>query len=346
MIDSSLRSKTHSTERLVDIWTARYSCTPLSVGATSDAFEEVVSAKGRRRTVERLNDRLIKQSCRRASIRTSDLYTSYKDSSLGEIAELAKFAIQVYAVLLRFYQNHTPKLVNVAEQPGLAVRSSSKSVFQIPEIISLVTNLEPLLSAFHARQTVEEHWQTRSFLSTQLSFSSWFLLKALPEAEQALLGAYFYFLEEYVSMPWHGVYKAAITHVPNSPTLNLAERMLPQIASISMAVYGQWSKLFGGYYNRRGQLDNSGVRHSSLRDFSMFQVYLWLCVLQGDLDVIEQELVVLCSRVYRGIGIPWEMTIQGTKLLFDDLGSRLDDQEKRLLLPYTDGMLQAFSAVK
>ncbi|MEM9805311.1 MAG: hypothetical protein AAF959_08520, partial [Cyanobacteria bacterium P01_D01_bin.56] len=306
MISSSLRSKTYSTERLVDIWTARYSCAPLSVGATSDAFEEVVSAKGRRRIVERLNDRFIKQSCRRAAIRTSDLYTCYKDSNLGEIAELAKFAIQVYTVLLQFYQNHTPKLVNVSDQQSLVIRSKAKRVFQIPELISLATNLEPLLSAFHTQQTIEEHWQTRSFLSTQLSFSSWFLLQPLTQEEQVLLGAYFYFLEEYVSMPWNRVYKAAMAHEKNSPTLKLAERMLPQIAPISMKAYTRWSQLFGGYYNRRGQLDNSGVKHSSLRDFSMFQVYLWLCILQGDLAAIEQELVVLCFRVYRGIGIPWE----------------------------------------
>ncbi|MEM9806180.1 MAG: hypothetical protein AAF959_12945, partial [Cyanobacteria bacterium P01_D01_bin.56] len=153
-------------------------------------------------------------------------------------------------------------------------------------------------------------------------------------------------LEEYVSMPWNRLYKADMAHERNSPTLKLAERMLPQIASISMKGYTRWSQLFGGYYNRRGQLDNSGVKHSSLRDFSMFQVYLWLCILQGDLAAIEQELVVLCFRVYRGIGIPWEMTIKGAKLLVDEVLSCLDDQEKRFLLPYTDGMVQAFSAMK
>ncbi|MBT9311550.1 globin family protein [Leptothoe kymatousa] len=342
MISSSLRSQRYSAKPLVDIWTARYSCAPLSGGATPTQFEDAISAKGRRRTVERLHGRFIKQSCRRAAIRTSDLYTCYKDSNLGEIAELAKFAIQVYDVLLQFYQVHTPALVNIAEQQNGIVRGSTQRVFQIPEIVSLITDIEPLLLEFHAQQTIEEHWQTRSFLSTQLSFSSWFLLKVLPKEEQVLLGAYFYFLEEYVSMPWHRLYKAATTHDPSSPILYLAERMLPQIAPVSMQVYTQWSKLFGGYYNRRGQLDNSGVRHSSLRDFSMFQVYLWLCILQGDLGAIEQELVVLCSRVYRGIGIPWEMTVKGTKLLVDEILSGLDTEEKALISPYTAGMLRAF----
>lgn len=122
--------------------------------------------------------------------------------------------------------------------------------------------------------------------------------------------------------------------------------MLPQVAAISMKVYTRWSQLFGNYYNRRGQLDNSGVRHSSLRDFSMFQVYLWLCVLQGNLNIVEQELVVLCARVYQGIGIPWEMTIKGTSFLMDEILSHLNPQEKVLIRPYTEGMLKAFKAQK
>ena len=346
MLKSSLRSKTLSSERLVDIWAARYSRSPLSVGAiSSSVLEEAVSAKGRRRTVDRLNDRLIKQSCRRGAIRTSDLYVCYKDSNLGEIATLAKFSMQVYSVLLRFYKAYTPRLVHTLGKPDLVGRDSQK-VFQIPEIMLLVNDLEPLLLEFHSQQTIEEHWQTRSFLSTQLSFSSWFLLESLPKEEQWLLWAYFYFLEEYVSMPWHGVCKAAANHELTSPMLSLAECMLPQVANISMAVYGRWNQLFGGYYNRRGKLDNSGVKHSSLRDFSMFQVYLWLCVLQGNLAAIEKELVVLCSHVYRGIGIPWEMTVKGTKLLADELLKHLNDQEKELLRPYTDGMIQIFSDVK
>ena len=349
MVSSPLRSKISGAERLADIWTARYNRSLVFVGAQSistDAFESAISAKGRRKTLERLSARFIKQSCRRGAIRTSDLYVCYKDTNLGETAALAKFAIQVYAVLLQFYKTHAPRLVHVAEHNGGTGEGNSRQMVQIPEIISLVDDLEPLLSDFHTQQTIGEHWQTRSFLSTQLSFSSWFLLETLTKEEQLLLGAYFYFLEEYVSMPWHGLYKAARAHELNSLPLNLVERMLPQIAAISIKVYTQWSQLFGGYYNRRGQLDNAAVRYSSLRDFSMFQVYLWLCVLQGNLDAIEQELLVLCARVYRGIGIPWEMTVKGTSLLIDEIVSCLDAQEKALIRPYTQGMVNAFERQK
>ncbi|MEM7793134.1 MAG: hypothetical protein AAF579_01615 [Cyanobacteria bacterium P01_C01_bin.118] len=342
-----MRSKGSGAERLADIWTARYNRSLAFVGAKSistDAFEYAISAKGRRKTLERLSDRFIKQSCRRGAIRTSDLYVCYKDANLRETAALAKFSIQVYAVLLQFYKTHSPRLVHGADHNGGT--GNSNSLVQMPDIILLVDELKPLLSDFHTQQTIGEHWQTRSFLSTQLSFTSWFLLETLTQEEQLLLGAYFYFLEEYVSMPWYGVYEAATTQELNSPQLNLVERMLPQIAAISMRVYTRWSQLFGGYYNRRGQLDNPGVRHSSLRDFSMFQVYLWLCVLQGNLDAVEQELLALCARVYRGIGIPWEMTVKGTSLLIDEIVSHLNSQEKALIQPYTDGMLRAFEEQK
>ena len=75
----------------------------------------------------------------------------------------------------------------------------------------------------------------------------------------------------------------------------------------------------------------------------MFQAYLWLCVLQGNLDAIEQELFVLCDLVYRGIGIPWEMASQATVYLVAEIMQNLKPSDQKLLDPYAYGLIKAFA---
>ena len=67
----------------------------------------------------------------------------------------------------------------------------------------------------------------------------------------------------------------------------------------------------------------------------MFKPILWLAVLQGSLRVVEQELVALCIVVLEKIGVPWKMTAQGIQMLVDEINSRLDADESKLLKPYT-----------
>ena len=74
----------------------------------------------------------------------------------------------------------------------------------------------------------------------------------------------------------------------------------------------------------------------------MFQVYLWLSVLQGSSRIVETELVVLCRIVYGEIGIPWDMTVKGTKLLMEKVLDRVERDQLMLVSPYTSGMVRAF----
>lgn len=347
MVNSFQPSDLSSSERLVNIWTARYFSNNSLIyteaaNPSSYALEDAASIQGRRSTCRRFSDFLIEQSCKRAAIRTKDLYTHHQNLNLTGVSDLAQFASQVYPVLLEFYQNHTPVVVpSQLTQPTAISRPTN--VFAIPEITVLADTLRPFLSAFHTEHPLNVDWQTRSFLTTQLSLSNGLLLETLSPAEQVLLAPYFYFLEEYVAIPWQRVCRVAANHEPTSPTFIVVERMLSQVSEISMAVYTQWSNVFGGYYNRRGQLDNPGVKHSTLRDFSMFQVYLWLCVLQGNLETIEQDLVVLSALVYKGIGIPWEMTVKGTKLLAEAILNALNSSEQDIVSPYTEGMVRIFA---
>ncbi|MGD1949453.1 MAG: hypothetical protein ACFB14_07380 [Leptolyngbyaceae cyanobacterium] len=327
------QSQLSNSSRLSSIWTTRYLSKNSSVKISAYVLEEAASSMGRRRTVERLHADLLEDVCRRAAVRTKDLYAHYENINLNKTSDLARSAQQVYPLLLEFYCNHTPIAI---------ARESSLPVFAIPEINILAKAIEPYLTMFNAQNIRQIDWQIRSFLTTEFNLSGKLLLEYLSPAEQVLLSPYISFLEEYVAIPWHRVCALADNYAPTAPEFKIVERVLPQISEISIAVYTKGCELFGGYYNRRGQLDNPGVRHSSLRDMHMFQVYLWTCLLQGNLDAIEQELLVLCTLVYRRIDIPWEMAIQATKLLSNEIMQTLTASEQLIVSPYINGMIQAF----
>ena len=297
------QSQLSNASRLSNIWTTRYLSKSSSVTISAYVLEEAASSIGRHRTVERLHADLLEDVCKRAAVRTKDLYTHYENINLNKTSELARSALQIYPLLLEFYRNHTPVVV---------AKDSSLAVFAIPEINILAKTIEPCLTMFHSQNIRRIDWQIRSFLTTEFNLSGNLLLEYLSPSEQILLSPYINFLEEYAAIPWHRVCALADNYGPTSPEFTIVERMLSQMSEISTAVCVRGCELFGGYYNRRGQLDNPGVRHSSLRDMHMFQVYLWICLLQGNLEAIEQELLVLCNLVYRGIDIPWEMAIQAT----------------------------------
>ncbi|MEM7062981.1 MAG: hypothetical protein AAF572_07450 [Cyanobacteria bacterium P01_B01_bin.77] len=340
-------SRLSGSTELTDIWAARYFTKNSRLSTDEVAFstcplDYATSPTGRRKTVEQLN-RHIQHICILAAIRTKELYTGYEILELKETAKLSRFAAQIYPVLLKFYQTTTPITITVCQPKQPNVRNKALDIFGIPEMDTLINILDPYLEVFKAPQDSPTDWQKRSFLTTQISISNELFLDSLNSVEQVLLKPYFDFLEEYVGIPWRRLCIAAENHSCTSSTFTLVEKMLLKIPEISIAVYRKWCQQFSHYYGRRGRLDHPSVVNSALRDFDMFQVYLWICMLEGNLDAIEQELLLLCTLVYQGIGIPWEMTIQGVELLVVEISKHLDSNEKAQAFPYAQQMLIAFS---
>ena len=190
---------------------------------------------------------------------------------------------------------------------------------------------------------IAKSWNSLGFTTTQVHLCNLLLLEQLTPVEQVLINPYFKFFEEQVALPWQRICAAASKHSLNSPVLTTVEQMLPMTTEISIAVYDRWSSLFSDYRGRRGGFDHPGVKHSSLRDFDMFQAYLWLCILEGNLKFVEQELVAICVVVFGSLQFPWMMTVKGNELLMDEIFSRLQPYQKELVEPYAMGMLKAFA---
>lgn len=348
MLVSAQLSQVPTVDRLVSIWADRYlpNLSVLSIGddpLIRSELRDAASPSGRARTAAKLHQRLVEQNCRLAAVRTKDLYAHLSNVlDLEEARRLAHFASLIYLKVLEVYQA-APSITKVSQEDLWATfGNSSLSAWGIPRIDKLANTLEPLLLQFQKQHEISKDWRTLGFITTQINYSNALLLEQLTPVEQTLIYCYFKFIEEQVALPWQRICAAAAKHDLASPTFILVKSMLPISSEIAITVYDRLFKSFPHHYSRRGRLNNPAIKHSCLRDLEMFQAYLWLCVLQGSLAVVEQELVALCIMVLESVGVPWEMTARGNELLMEEVLNRLDSDQKVLVQPYADGMIEAF----
>jgi hypothetical protein len=348
MLVSSELSQASTVHHLVNIWADRYlpNLSILSRGIDPDIrarLREAVTAAGRAQTAAKLPPPLVEDTCKLAAVRVKEMYDHLpKVCDLLEALRLAQFSSRVYLQLLEVYQASSDAVKPLPETPRIPSGDAFLSAWGIPKIDTLASTLEPLLLEFQEQYVVSKDWRTLGFITTQINFSNALLLEQLTPAEQVLITPYFTFLEEQVALPWQRICAAAEKWDAAAPEFILVKQMLPRVPEIARAAYLKLSHSFPGYSSRRGRLTDSSIKHSCLRDFSMFQAYLWLCLLQGSLRTIEQELVALCVMVLECVDVPWEMTLQGTHVLIDEIQARLSPDQKKLVEPYTTGLLQAF----
>ena len=333
-------------DRLTKIWTRRY-CPDISqLSSTNSELEyrrtlsEILSKKGRERTAQKLSGKIVTQQCNLAAVRARKLYANDTAATFKPTSHLAKLLSRLYFQLINIYQGKTSverSPLETQEQPSL---ESSLAVWGIPEINTLAAVLSPLLLELQEWNRSFDNWKTVGFSTTQISLSNALLLEQLTTLEQVFMRGYFQFLEEQVALPWQRMCSAAAAHTINSPLFSVVERLLPMTQDIAEAVHERWSLAFPHYSSQRGTLTSSAIRHASIRDFEMFQVYLWLCCLEKNLTSIEQELAAICVTVYGALNIPWKMTVDGTILLMHEILSRLEPDERDLVSPYAQGMIR------
>ncbi|TVP62790.1 MAG: hypothetical protein EA342_18715 [Leptolyngbya sp. LCM1.Bin17] len=348
MLISSSLVEVPTVNCLVELWSSRYlpslSTLPLGQGTTvNHDLRSASSAQGRAQTVNKLHKNLINKTCRLAAIRVKDLFTSLPNVlDLDEVKQLSDASTNIYIKLLEVYQESLPIHITSPEQLRATYGESALSAWGMPKIEKLAAELEPLLLEFQEKHRISKDWRTLGFITTQLNFSNALFLEQLTPVEQVLITPYFKFIEEQVALPLQRLCSAAANYELNSPEFILVKQMLPMMRDISATVNGALIKGFPNYYGRRGKLDNVAVQHSCLRDLDMFQVYLWLCVLEGRLTAVEHELVALCIMVLESVGIAWPLVLRWNEMLMDEILWRVDARQRQLLEPYTTGMVKAF----
>lgn len=344
----TVRTQTpRTTERLIQIWAKRYvpDLSSLSITQDPEICDRLLAATspdGRSQTVKKLTQRLVDVNCQFAGIRAKTFHEYIPNIvDLNEARRLTEFAAKVYLKLLQVYQSPLPpseslkiKISTTAEAP--------LSAWGIPEVMDLAKALNPLLRDYQRQHILSKDWRALGFLTTQWNFSNLLLQEKLLPVEKVLLSPYLRFVEEQVALPWQRVCEAAAAYDLHSPVFRMVEQIMPKSSAIAASTFKQLVQEFPDHHSRRGLLTEQGIIHSCLRDLEMFQGYLWLCVLKGHLEPIQQELVALCVMVMQSMDVKWELTERWNQVLIREIMRHLTLDQQTLFERYAEGLEDSF----
>lgn len=357
-----LSNKT-STEQITQLWATRYVPDLSTLYSQANGFTilellKAASPDGRAKTVAQLK-RVLQITCESAEIKTATLFAYIPNVvNLTEAERIAEFATKVYHKALCVYGEKSPPTELLARIPSIAslnpvgeaidlgthvFEQSVMPALELPAIEQLAAELEPLLVEHRQQLSLAKDTRAMGFMSTQFHFSTSLMLNRLTPPEQVLLSPYFKFVEEQISIPWQRICAAVAPYKLNSPLAITLLQLLPASHEIACAAYNRAVHLYPNYRSRRGALSDPGVKASTIRDLEMFQAYLWLCILEGNMKAIQEELLPLCLMVFPSIDITWELVQQMLSLLVDEFIKRVSDQYEPLLLLYTQAMQNIFS---
>jgi len=181
------------------------------------------------------------------------------------------------------------------------------------------------------------------FVSMQFHYSEQILLDLTPPTHQALLSQYFKVIDDHLYMPLQRAYQAAAEHSYPSPRLQAVQRLVPLSSSIANRIVNRVSTLYPTYQCHSGHLSQPHVQISSVRDVEMFQVYLWVCVLEDTISSVQQELFPLCVMLYPRLNVRWELVQQLILLLGEEIRSSLSSDEMAFFAPYHQSLWTMFS---
>jgi hypothetical protein len=144
-------------------------------------------------------------------------------------------------------------------------------------------------------------------------------------------------------MPLQRLYKTAANYDNQSLALISLREILPDQVLIAQDIATRISDLHPNYHCHSGSLVNPTVKSASIRDVEMFQIYLWLCVLEKSIAPIQRELFPLCVMLYPTLNVGWELVRQMIHMLGLEFGKRLSQQQISLVLPYFQVLWEMFS---
>jgi hypothetical protein len=181
------------------------------------------------------------------------------------------------------------------------------------------------------------------FISLQFHYTGQMLLELTPPDQQPLLSVYFKVIDDHLYMPLQRAYQSAGKCAYDSPALQAVQQLLPLSTEIASKIVERVNELYPNYRCCTGRLNETNIKISSIRDAEMFQVYLWVCVLENNISAVQQELFPLCVMLYPRLKISWELVRQLIHLLGVEIRSRLEPEQAAYFAPYYESLWAMFS---
>ncbi|WP_293158063.1 MULTISPECIES: hypothetical protein [unclassified Microcoleus] len=206
----------------------------------------------------------------------------------------------------------------------------------------IVNKVSPILGQVR-QQVTEIDPRVIGFVAMQYHYTGMQLMELLPEGEQENFGNYVKILDDHLYMPLPRAYEAAANHPSDSVALQSVRLLMSKMTEIAERVVDRVNELYPRYRCYSGPLSSERIRTSSIRDVEMFQVYMWVCLLEGNLHALETELFPLCVMIYPRLNVSWELVSQMTHLLRKEIGAYLSPQQAVYCEPFYEILRRMFS---
>lgn len=181
------------------------------------------------------------------------------------------------------------------------------------------------------------------FVSMQFHYSGQILLDSLPPVEKLMVNSYFKVIDDHLYMPLQRCYDAAGNLDYDDIALEAVRQLLSLTSEIARQVSQKTLIMYSDYQCHSGVLSSPQIRISSLRDIEMFQVYLCLCVLERNVNSIQQELFPLCVMLYPPLKVSWELVRTLLRLLSQEMSNHLHERYVMEFMPYITTLNEMFS---
>lgn len=206
----------------------------------------------------------------------------------------------------------------------------------------IVNKISPVLGQVRKNVT-EIDPRVIGFVAMQYHYTGVQLMELLPEGEQENFGNYVKILDDHLYMPLQRAYQAAANHPADSLALQAVRALMPAMSRIAERVVDRVNQLYPRYRTHSGFLTDPVIRTSSIRDVEMFQVYMWVCLLEGNLHALETELFPLCVMIYPRLNVSWELVSQMTHLLRKEVATYLPPEQAKYCEPFYEILRRIFS---
>jgi hypothetical protein len=197
-------------------------------------------------------------------------------------------------------------------------------------------------SALRAKYT-EKDARLMGFISLQCHYMGRSLLSHLSNVEKLLFGNYLKTLNDHLAMPLREMYLTAASHDSESEALRAVQRLLPISSKIARKVYKRVREQYPGYESYSGRLNSEQVRISSIRDIELFQIYLCLCLLEGNIRSIQQQLFPICVMLYPALSVKWELVQSMINHMGWEMHKKMLPSDMMQFLPYLRTLEHMFS---
>ena len=316
-LQKSGKAKVHSIETFSKLWAKKYVQKVVESENSWKGNSKVLEAITAQRLLDSLRSTSIQAWSKTETLLSQEVRRQGINYRLIDPWEITKDAYCIYEkVLLAYGDRVIPQ--------RLAVFISS----DLGRIRQKYTKIDP---------------RVLGFVSMQFHYSGQLLLKLLPVSDQATVGTYFKVIDDHLYIPLQRLYEAAAKYDRNSSVLQILAKLLPINSEIATKIVFRTIELNPNYRCHSGTLSESTIKNSSLRDVEMFQIYLWLCVLEQSIAPIQQELFPLCVMIYPTLKVRWELVRQMIHLIGLELRERLEAQQVALFMPYFQALWQMFS---